>query len=40
MHICVITYYLKVGVGTWDTALCTVGGVGSGSRDTDVAAGM
>ncbi len=36
MRICVITCYLKVGVGTWGTALCTVRGVGSGSRDVDV----
>ncbi len=35
MRICVITYYEKSGGGTWGTALHTVRGVGSGSRDVD-----
>ena len=35
MRICVITYYCQSGGGTWGTALYTVRGVGSGSRDVD-----
>ncbi len=35
MRICVITYPLKSGGGTWGTALQPVRGVGSGSRDVD-----
>ena len=35
MSICVITYYCQSGGGTWGTALYTVRGVGSGSRDVD-----
>jgi hypothetical protein len=37
MRICVISIHilLQSGVGTWVTALYTVRGVGSGSRDVD-----
>ena len=35
MRICVITILLQSGGGTWGTALYTVRGVGSGSRDVD-----
>ena len=35
IRICVITELLQSGGGTWGTALYTVRGVGSGTRDVD-----
>ena len=35
MRICVITYYCQSGGEAWGTALYTLRGVGSGSRDVD-----